>query len=78
MYIVINESIMSTIQVGEIDSSSPVDDLAARLSPPIDLPEGFMDYTEMVLCLLLGATILRCFYARICKRKESNQKEKKA
>ena len=72
----IEKNIMSTIQVGEVKSSA--EDFSARLSPPIDLPEGFMDYTELILCVLLGATILRCFYARICKRTESNQKEKKA
>ena len=66
---------MSTIQVGEINPSA--EDFRAGLSPPIELPSDF-DYTDLILCFLLGATILRCFYARICKGGGSNENEKQA
>lgn len=66
---------MSTIQVGEIKSS--VDEFTAGLSQPLELPEVFVDYIELVLCFLLGATILRCFYGRICWGGARSQKEKK-
>ena len=67
---------MSTVRVGDPNDNSIAAGLSAGLKAglnsglgdiPKDLPNG-TDWVELVLCLLLGATILRCFYARICKR----------
>lgn len=74
---------MSTVRVGEANDNSIAAGLSAGITAglnaglgdiPKDLPKG-TDWVELVLCLLLGATILRCFYARICKR-DQHRKDK--
>jgi len=64
---------MSTIRVGET-IEEPLGGLGTSFEQPITLPES-MDTVEFFLCLLLGATILRCFYACICKAKSKDKAE---
>lgn len=61
---------MSTVRVGELNEE-PLAESLGRLSNSLgsntlELPAS-LDMVEFFLCLLLGATILRCFYAGICK-----------
>lgn len=69
---------MSTVQVGDIELESSKSFHGGQ-APNASTKPFFlsMDYTEAVLCVLLGITILRCFYARICNRSKS-QKDKEA
>ena len=62
---------MSTVRVGET-IEAPLGGLGATFEKPIELPDS-MDTIEFILCLLLGATILRCFYACICRPKSKDK-----
>lgn len=66
---------MSTVRVGEL-SEEPLEGLGTAFDKTIELPES-IDTVELVLCFLLGATILRCFYACICRPPRSDKKCKK-
>lgn len=66
---------MSTVRVGELNEE-PLGGLGAHFEQPIELPDS-IDTVELILCLLLGATILRCFYACICKPRNSDKNKKK-
>lgn len=65
---------MSTVRVGEF-SEEPLGSLGASFEKPIELPDS-IDTIELILCLLLGATILRCFYSCICKRADTDKGKK--
>ena len=67
---------MSTIQVGEIDSSSPVDDLAARLSPPIDLPEGLWTTQRWSFAFFSAPQFFAVFMRVYASEKKAIKKKK--